>query len=163
MLRPSGQPSVSLSSALPSLRFSTFPEGLDSRACPGARLSFPWDMRYRAGVLRAVARLKTMLTENLQTLFIHRGPDLFSFLTGFAGFLGLTESRPLGKVEIDCRRQPAGRAERERTSQQCSPWWATEAKRSNEQAKVGPMGESRPSGKVENRKLGRAEDRLTEG
>jgi hypothetical protein len=35
-------------------------------------------------------------------------PDLFSFLT---------ESRPLGKVEIDCRRQPAGRAERERTSQ----------------------------------------------
>jgi hypothetical protein len=30
MLRPSGQPSVSLSSALPSLRFSTFPKGLDS-------------------------------------------------------------------------------------------------------------------------------------
>ena len=29
--------------------------------------------------------------------------------------------------------------------------------------KVGPKGESRSSGKVENRKLGRAEDRLTEG
>ncbi|NBR49661.1 hypothetical protein EBU02_12625 [bacterium] len=29
---------------------STFPKGLDSRVCPGARLSFPLDMRYRAGV-----------------------------------------------------------------------------------------------------------------
>ena len=34
-------------------------------------------------------------------------PDLFSFLTGFAGFLGLTESRPLGKVE----NRKLGRAE----------------------------------------------------
>ena len=33
--RPSGQPSVA-----------------PSRACPGARLSYPWDMRYRAGDLR---------------------------------------------------------------------------------------------------------------
>ncbi len=60
--------------------------------------------------------MKTMLTENLQTLFIHRGPDLFSFvLFKQADREVLTESRPLGKVEIDCRRQPAGRAERERT------------------------------------------------
>ena len=36
-------------------------------------------------------------------------------------------------------------------------------RREIEQPKVGPKGESRPSGKVENRKLGKAEDRLTEG
>ena len=50
----------------------------------------------------------------------------------------LTESRPLGKVEIDCRKaapkeEQVGRScestERERTSQQCSLGWATEARR----------------------------------
>ena len=77
-------------------------------------------------------------------------PNFISFLVlsghregKVTGFLGLTESRPLGKIENrklggaedrlpegspkgaasgmmqvkDCRRQPAGRAERERTSQ----------------------------------------------
>ena len=33
---------------------------------------------------------------------------------------------------VACRRQPEWRAERERTSQQCSPGWATVAKRSTE-------------------------------
>jgi hypothetical protein len=45
--------------------------------------------------------------------------------TGLAGWTGekgeqaefFRQSRPLGKVEIDCQRQPEGRAERERTSQ----------------------------------------------
>ena len=78
----------------------------------------------------------------------------------FTGFLGLTESRPLGKVEIDCRRL-ARRANRDLRGR----------------SRIASSGESRPLGKVEidcrkaapkEERVGRssestAEDRLTEG
>jgi len=41
---------------------STFPKGLDSRACPGARLSFPLDMRYRVGVRSRLISLRFTLS-----------------------------------------------------------------------------------------------------
>jgi hypothetical protein len=49
---------------------STFPKGLDSRACPGARLSFPLDMRYRVGVRSRLISLRFTLSGLPSAVFL---------------------------------------------------------------------------------------------